>query len=594
MPSHKSAGGPLLFEAVSRLDSLKSTATRGDLAKLLLFKPAALAYILYKQAATAKYKTFEISKRGGGKRIISAPIDALKVVQQKLSVLLQDCVDEINQAKNRKDRIAHGFKRKRSIITNARQHRNRRHVFNIDLEDFFPSINFGRVRGFFIHDNSFALNEDVATAIAQIACHENALPQGSPCSPVISNLIAHVLDMHLVRLASKVGCTYSRYADDLTFSTNKKVFPTGIARPSETDPHLWMPGAELQRLITHSGFRVNPTKTHMQYRASRQQVTGLVVNRRINVRQEYRHNVRAMVYNLLNKGSFEIYGAVEKSGEVTIEKRPGRVIELHGMLGFIDSIDLYTRKNTPDWSDSGALSSNELMYQRFLIYIDFFAAEAPVVLCEGDTDNVYLTHAIRSLAADYPDLATIAPDGQKHLNVRLYKYRRSSTGRILRLHDGGSGSLRNFISTYKKETAKFKAPGGKHPVIVLYDNDSGATSIRSLVKEISGNKLNGTEPFAHLVRNLYVVATPLLSGAKESKIEDFFDAALKATVINGKTFDDKNDLETETHYGKKIFAHKVIRPQADSIDFSGFHPLLANLVSAIKAHAAAVTEVPEP
>ena len=143
-------------------------------------------------------------------------------MQKKLSVLLQDCLDEINTAKNLQNRVSHGFTRKRSIITNATLHRNRRYVLNLDLEDFFPSIHFGRVRGFLIKDRNFALHKDVATVIAQIACRENTLPQGSPCSPVISNLIAHVLDMHLVGLASKVGCTYSRYADDLTFSTNKK------------------------------------------------------------------------------------------------------------------------------------------------------------------------------------------------------------------------------------------------------------------------------------------------------------------------------------------------------------------------------------
>src|SRR5262249_7352449 len=157
----------------------------------------------------------------------------------------------------RKDKIAHGFKRARSIITNARQHRNRRYVFNIDLQNFFPSINFGRVRGYFMRDANFALHKDVATAIAQIACDENALPQGSPCSPVISNLVAHVLDIHLMRLASTVGCTYSRYADDLTFSTNKKIFPPQIAEPSKTTPHIWLPGAELQRLIRHCGFQIN-------------------------------------------------------------------------------------------------------------------------------------------------------------------------------------------------------------------------------------------------------------------------------------------------------------------------------------------------
>ena len=92
----------------------------------------------------------EIPKRQGGRRTINAPTDQLKLLQEKLSVLLQDCLEEINEAKQRKDKVAHGFKRKHSIITNARQHRHRRYVFNIDLQDFFPSINFGRVRGFFV------------------------------------------------------------------------------------------------------------------------------------------------------------------------------------------------------------------------------------------------------------------------------------------------------------------------------------------------------------------------------------------------------------------------------------------------------------
>ncbi|MBF6568029.1 MAG: RNA-directed DNA polymerase [Candidatus Binataceae bacterium] len=281
------------------------------------FKPAALSYILFKQPPATKYRVFEIPKRKGGTRTIKAPAEALKLVQQRLSDLLQDCLDEINQAKNRRDRIAHGFKRKRSIITNARQHRNRRYVFNIDLENFFPSINFGRVRGYFTQDISFNLDKDVATVIAQIACHENGLPQGSPCSPVISNLIAHILDIHLVRLASAVGCTYSRYADDLTFSTNKKTFPPEIAEPAGTDAHFWRPGMELQKIITRSGFQINSAKTRMQYRTSRQEVTGLIVNKRINVRHEYRHTVRSMVHSLLTKGSFEVYASTETAGKVT-------------------------------------------------------------------------------------------------------------------------------------------------------------------------------------------------------------------------------------------------------------------------------------
>lgn len=577
---------------MSRLDSLKSITTRAEMAALLQFKPASLAYVLFKQPDAAKYRTFEVPKRSGGKRTIHAPIDALKLIQRKLSVLLQDCLDEINTAKNLQNRVSHGFTRKRSIVTNARRHRNRRYVFNLDLEDFFPSIHFGRVRGFFIKDRNFALHKDVATVIAQIACREKTLPQGSPCSPVISNLIAHVLDMHLVSLASRVGCTYSRYADDLTFSTNKKVFPSEIASQSDTDPNLWVPGDELQRLIAHAGFLINNRKTHMQYRTSRQNVTGLVVNRRINVRQEYRHDIRAMVHRLLNTGGFNIYGKVEKSGVLTLEKRPGKLNELHGMLGFIDNIDLDHRKNMPGWKPSDKLSSNELMYQRFLIYMNFFAAERPVVLCEGKTDNIYLTHAIRSLALDYPYLATVAPDSKIRLNVRLYKYRKSSTARILRLSDGGSNALLDFIVTYKRETEKFKGPGLKNAFIVLYDNDSGAKGIKKYIKGFAGQAFTGTEPFVHVFQNLYAVPTPTPTGMQSSKIEDFFGPRIKATVLHGKTFDDENGLDTDTHYGKKIFAEAVVRPHAAKIDFDGFRPLLTNLEAAIKAHLAALSATP--
>jgi RNA-directed DNA polymerase len=569
---------------MSRLAGLKLTTNLSELATLLQFKPAALSFILFKQAEAKKYTTFEIPKRKGGKRTIKAPIDALKLVQRKLSDLLQDCVDEINKANNRKDRIAHGFKRDRSIITNARQHRHRRHVFNVDIEDFFPSINFGRVLGFFTKDRNFQLNKSVATVIAQIACHGNSLPQGSPCSPVISNLITHPLDMNLVALASTVGCTYSRYADDLTFSTNKKDFPKEIAVPSPTDPHRWLPGRELQRLIARGGFKVNASKTHMQYRTSRQEVTGLVVNRRIGVREEYRHNARAMVHSLIKKGVFEVYGLTPQG---TIEKREGTVDELHGMLGFVDSIDVYNQKNTSEPKRDG-LTSKELVYRQFLLYKDFYKASRPVIICEGSTDNVYLTHAIRGLAAEFPDLAEITPEGKKKLKVRLYKYPESSTARILGLGDGGSGVLSKFISLYNKETDKFTAPGLTNPVIVFYDNDSGAKGIRGAIGNAAKKKVVGTEPFVHVVKNMYAVATPISNPQDESKVEDFFDAATKRILVDGKTFNPDNKVETATEYGKVVFAHRVVKPRAETIDFSGFRPMLSNLSSAIREHAAAL------
>jgi len=160
---------------------------------LLGYKAKALSYILYSLDDNAKYSTFDIPKSYGGTRTIKAPVPKLKSLQKRLSDLLQDCIAEINKGKEIKSTLSHGFRRNFSIVTNAKAHTNRRYVFNADLSDFFGSINFGRVRGFFIKNNNFNLDSKIATIIAQIACHENSLPQGSPCSPVISNLIGHAV-----------------------------------------------------------------------------------------------------------------------------------------------------------------------------------------------------------------------------------------------------------------------------------------------------------------------------------------------------------------------------------------------------------------
>jgi len=168
------------------------------------------------------------------------------LLQSKLSDLLQNCIEEINAKKKFRDQLAHGFKRDHSIVTNAVRHRRKRWVFNIDLKDFFGTINFGCVRGFLIKYANFMLHPKVATVLAQIACHGKGLPQGSPCSPVISDLVGHVLDIHLCRRALKYGCTFSRYADDITFSTNKPDFPSSIARLVPRQAHKWEVGPGLQ------------------------------------------------------------------------------------------------------------------------------------------------------------------------------------------------------------------------------------------------------------------------------------------------------------------------------------------------------------
>jgi hypothetical protein len=140
--------------------------------------------------------------------------------------------------------------------------------------------------------------------------------------------------IHLCKLASKNGCMYSRYADDITFSTNERNFPIAIAHKAHGEPHRWEVGPELQEIVTHSGFAINPEKTRMQYRTSRQDVTGLVVNSKVNIRSEYRRRVRAMAQHLFMTGRFDIIRTIGAGeGALVPTKTEGTLAQLHGMLG---------------------------------------------------------------------------------------------------------------------------------------------------------------------------------------------------------------------------------------------------------------------
>jgi hypothetical protein len=347
-----------------------------------------------------------------------------------------------------------------------------------------------------------------------------------------------------------------------------------------------MAGEKLAEIITHCGFVINERKTRMQYRDSRQDVTGLVVNRKVNIRREYRHTVRAMVHRLFKTGNFQSLGPVTKDGVTTFDVRDGSLDEVQGRLGFIDAIDLYNKRKCPK-GKALSLSKKELMYRQFIIYRDFYIADPPVILCEGKTDGVYLKYAIRTLVDDFPDLAEKESNGKVTLKVRLYKYTKSSTVRILGLQDGGTGQLPKFIGNYKEETDKFEAPGLQNPCILLFDNDSGAGPVCDAVKQARFGKkaMNRSDPFTHVTKNLYAVPTPLIGSKTISKIEDCFDAATLGSKLGNKTFTDQNDFDSTKYYGKKIFAEQIVAKHAKNINFSGFKPLLSNICAVIKDHA---------
>jgi hypothetical protein len=253
---------------LSALHDLRSAKTRYDVAALLGYKPSALSFIVYKIPKEAKYTVFEIKKKGGGTRRIDAPVPMLKALQKQLANLLYECLREIEEPEKRKSNLSHAYRKGFSIISNARAHKSRRYVLNLDLQNFFPSLNFGRVRGFFLNNKHFKLVEPVATLLAQIACNDGALPQGSPCSPVLSELLTHFLDMRLVRFAAKNKCSYTRYADDIAFSTNQKSFPVALAVAAG---EAWILNDKLKSRIQNAGFTINDAKTACRCaRAARQ------------------------------------------------------------------------------------------------------------------------------------------------------------------------------------------------------------------------------------------------------------------------------------------------------------------------------------
>lgn len=275
--------------------------TRGDVAALLGLRPRELTWWIYALEEHRRYRTFEITRRSGGEpREICAPIKPLKDIQRDLADVLTSCYAAPPHV--------HGFVPQRSPRSNARRHRRQKWVLRVDLKDFFPSIHFGRVWGLF-QAPPFEYPEEVATTLAQICCFENQLPQGAPTSPIVSNFICWGMDKALSRLAAVERCYYSRYADDLCFSTDRSSFPALLAASRGGQTEL---GAALTRVISEHGFQVNETKTRLMTHTNRQRVTGLVVNEKVNVPRDYVRSLRNLLFIWKRYGLDDAKAAFEK------------------------------------------------------------------------------------------------------------------------------------------------------------------------------------------------------------------------------------------------------------------------------------------
>lgn len=281
------------------MSKIKLCKSVDELAALLGTTYGKIRYFYYLHPTSESYSTFEIKKKSGGVREISAPSDKLKTLQGRLKVLLS----EIYEPK----KYVTGFVNDKSIVSNAKPHTRKKFVFNLDLQDFFPSITFARVRGLLI-SKPYSLDSSVATVIAHLVTVNGKLPQGGPCSPVISNMICSSLDRKLKSLAVKNRAEYTRYADDITFSFYDDLEYVAsdivqVLKGDELPNHYFARcGRSLERLITDAGFKVNYLKVRLQGRYERQVVTGLVVNKKPNVNRQYVRKTGAMIHSIEKNG----------------------------------------------------------------------------------------------------------------------------------------------------------------------------------------------------------------------------------------------------------------------------------------------------
>ncbi|MEK7431980.1 MAG: retron St85 family RNA-directed DNA polymerase [Cyanobacteriota bacterium] len=251
----------------------------------------------HEAAESIHYKSFEIPKRSGGKRLIWAPKPKIKEAQHWILHNILELLPVHGSA--------HGFLPERSILTNAKPHVNSKCLIRMDIKDFFPTITFTRVKGVF---RNAGYREQIATLLALIctesprkmiklkektyyvAIGERCLPQGAPTSPALSNIVSLNMDKRLLGLSKSNGWRYTRYADDLSFS-----FPE-----SKKSPEVGYILGAIKRIAEEECFEINEKKTWVSRKGGKQSITGITVNgkEKPRVSRELKRKLRAITHNL--------------------------------------------------------------------------------------------------------------------------------------------------------------------------------------------------------------------------------------------------------------------------------------------------------
>ncbi len=574
--------------------------TRKGLAERLGYELRKFNYVVYGIPQADRYTPKALPKADGTQRLILVPHPALKTLQRRLAKLLEDDLAAMLRASTTRvqRRAACSYRPGKSIVDNANVHVGMSTVLRVDLKDYFPSINFGRVRGLFLKHTDWGFSAEVATTIAKIGCHdEHGLPQGSPLSPILSELVASAMDRYMCELARRYRLRYSRYADDLTFSTKLETFPNGIVRRCDEGPEAWRVGEVLRRVVRRSGFTINEAKTRVMPRTRRQIVTGLVVNAKPSVPKEYRRHTRAMLHSFVTRGSFHMPGCsravTARNGDAGASFDPRTLL---GRLEFQAQVQRATASRQPPVKSvytSKFPSQPEAQIDLFWRYVCLQADVAPLVVCEGKTDVIYLKQALRHYAKQYPRLAK--PNGEPRLTFLNRTDNRStrSVATRLGLNATGAGAFKNFLADCLRMRHALKTLAGHdphHPCILVVDNDDAGEVVLKQFEGKLGGVCDEADGFWKGTKDgsFYLVQTPV-SGAD---IEALFPESVLSRKLSDLNFEslfvtyqghEAKSIRNPDGFDKWRFATKVV-PTLGPDDFGGFKPLLMRLDAVIADH----------
>lgn len=318
--------------------------------KPIKFEVKTLRFLAFKKKS--RYRTFQIPKKNGSTREISAPIVSLKLLQKALSVIFTAVFNPHH--------CSFGFVRQKNIVSNAKVHVNRGYVYNIDLKDFFPSTEFRRVKTV-LGLSPFNLSGDkepLAFLLANLCCEAGVLPQGAPTSPILTNVVCQRLDRKIFRLGKEKGFKYSRYADDITFSSNKEIF---------NDEFLEL----IESILKDEKFNINESKIRLQSWKNRQEVTGLTVNKIVNISKAYMSYTRLLIHIWDNFGyehAQQRYNDDLSKDIISVDRIKSKSLKnvLKGRINYISMVrgkdDIIAKHMLEKYNGLAAISFNELIH----------------------------------------------------------------------------------------------------------------------------------------------------------------------------------------------------------------------------------------